>query len=68
MYVCLCKGVTDKQIRSAAMSGVSSMRQLNQCLGVAGQCGKCGKLAKEILRDAQTEGSAGDMVMFQAVG
>ncbi|HAP51551.1 MAG TPA: (2Fe-2S)-binding protein, partial [Marinobacter adhaerens] len=34
MYVCLCHGVTDREIREAADNGVSSMRQLGKELGV----------------------------------
>jgi len=52
MYVCLCKGVTCRQIKEAAGNGVFSMKGLAQQLGVATQCGKCGPLAKEVLQSA----------------
>ncbi len=48
MYICICKAVTDGQIRSAVQEGVTSMSGLRQSLGCAGQCGKCGKHVKEI--------------------
>jgi len=51
MYVCLCHGVTDRDIRAAADSGVTSMRQLGKELGVGTQCGRCAITAREILRD-----------------
>ncbi len=50
MYVCLCKAVTDSQIREAVESGASSMRDLARELGVATQCGKCGCDARELLK------------------
>lgn len=49
MYVCLCKGVTDRQIKEAVQDGATSLRQLRNCLGVTSQCGKCGVIAREIL-------------------
>lgn len=51
MYVCLCKAITDKQIKDAAYNGATSMRCLNKDLGVATQCGKCAVTAKQILRE-----------------
>lgn len=53
MYVCLCHGVTDTDIRRLVRTeGVCTMRQLRQELGVATQCGKCGCCAKDVLREA----------------
>lgn len=53
MYVCLCHGVTDSDIRRAVQSeGVCTMRQLSRRFGVATQCGKCGCCARQVLREA----------------
>ncbi|WP_166269579.1 bacterioferritin-associated ferredoxin [Marinobacter caseinilyticus] len=54
MYVCLCQGVTDRQIREAASNGCNSMRQLGKDMGVGRQCGRCARTAREILRESQT--------------
>jgi bacterioferritin-associated ferredoxin len=51
MYVCVCKAVTDTQIKCAINEGVSSRRELFKCLGVGGGCGKCNPQVKEILED-----------------
>lgn len=51
MYVCLCKGVTDKAIKQKVAEGVSSMRELKSCLGVGSQCGKCTCQASQILHN-----------------
>lgn len=48
MYICICKAVTDGQIRSAVQEGVTSISGLRESLGCTGQCGKCGKHVKEI--------------------
>ena len=52
MYVCICKGITDTQIRAADQDGASSVSDVHSSLGVASQCGKCGILAKEIVRES----------------
>lgn len=51
MYICLCKGVTDRQIREAISEGASSMRDLRATLDVASQCGKCGRECKSLLSE-----------------
>lgn len=51
MYVCLCTGVTDRDIREAAENGVTTVRQLGRELGVGRQCGRCAATAREILRE-----------------
>ncbi|AIC22009.1 MULTISPECIES: bacterioferritin-associated ferredoxin [Pseudomonas] len=55
MYVCLCTGVTDGQIRDAIYDGCCSYREVRQATGVAGQCGKCACLAKQVVRETLTE-------------
>ncbi len=62
MYVCLCKAVTDRQIKSAIDEGANSLGQLRRCLGVASQCGKCGITAREILE--QHSPSTGESAQF----
>lgn len=55
MYVCLCTGVTDGQIRDAIFEGCCSYRDVRQATGVASQCGKCACLAKQVVRETLTE-------------
>lgn len=52
MYICICRGVTERHIRSAAERGVRSMRELRAEFGVASCCGKCGPHARQLLRDS----------------
>jgi bacterioferritin-associated ferredoxin len=56
MYVCLCRGVTDRQIREAAGEGACRMRDLCARLGIAVQCGKCAKCARQILKETLASG------------
>ncbi|MVW76162.1 bacterioferritin-associated ferredoxin [Pseudomonas xionganensis] len=55
MYVCLCEGVTDGQIRDAIYEGCCSYRDVRASLGVASQCGKCACLAKQVVRETLNE-------------
>jgi bacterioferritin-associated ferredoxin len=55
MYVCVCKGITDRQIKAAIADGASSLGQLRKALGVATQCGKCSVMTREILDEARNE-------------
>ena len=49
MYICICKSVTDKQIRRAAAQGADNLYELRESLGVASGCGTCAGAAQEIL-------------------
>lgn len=49
MYVCVCRGVTEKALREAIYQGADRMRDLKACLGITEQCGMCACHAKEIL-------------------
>jgi bacterioferritin-associated ferredoxin len=40
MYVCLCNGYTDRQIRKAAPN-CESIAAIYRCLGAEPRCGKC---------------------------
>ena len=52
MYVCLCHGVTDRQIRQAAADGVREIHVLTMRTGAGSNCGSCLPLAAELLADA----------------
>ncbi len=66
MYVCICKGITDTQIRAAVQDGANSLRDVRNTLGVASQCGKCGILTREIVRESLDD-QAGSEQLFYAV-
>ena len=51
MYICLCKGITDNQIKDAVFGGASSLREVRKQLGVMTQCGKCGMITKQIVEE-----------------
>ena len=49
MYVCLCKAITDSEIREAAETGVADVEHLTEKLGVGGGCGTCLETAEAII-------------------
>ena len=55
MYVCLCQGVTDGQIREAIYEGCCSYRDVRESLGVGTQCGKCACVAKQVVRETLSD-------------
>jgi len=49
MYVCVCTGTTDRQIKRAVDDGARSLKDIKNRFGVASQCGECAALAKEVI-------------------
>jgi bacterioferritin-associated ferredoxin len=49
MIVCVCKAVSERQIRTAVKNGATSLRDLTRELGVGTCCGKCLPEAKSTL-------------------
>ena len=46
MIICVCKAVSDRQIRAAVNDGACCMRDITRDLGVGTCCGKCVPEAK----------------------
>ncbi|CAI8831481.1 (2Fe-2S)-binding protein [Methylocaldum szegediense] len=50
MYICICKKITDGQIRKAVQEqDVTSIRGLRSKLGACDQCGKCAVQAQQLI-------------------
>ena len=52
MYICICHAVTDREIKHAAKSGASSMKDLRKTLNVGTTCGRCSSCAKDLLKES----------------
>lgn len=53
MYVCICKGITDKQIQDAVTSRNSNNpKEVLKALGVGSDCGTCVEDAVKYLMDS----------------
>lgn len=49
MYVCVCRGITDKKLLAAAAEQGGDFRQVVKCLGLGSECGQCVRQARVIL-------------------
>ena len=49
MYVCLCNGYRDSEIRDVAQSGVRCARAAYQSLGNGPRCGRCLAFAQDLI-------------------
>lgn len=58
MVVCLCKGVSDRQIQQLVDAGARSLRDVRETTGLGTQCGKCACEARQLVRDALSEQAA----------
>ncbi len=54
MYVCVCNGVTDSQIRNACALGAHSIECLQKELNVGTCCGRCKEHACKLI-NSETE-------------
>lgn len=52
MFVCVCNGVTDSQIRKACVDGAKSIECLQEQLSVATCCGRCKDCAKKLIHES----------------
>ena len=51
MYVCVCKAVTERQVRQAVNNGAQSLKDLRRELGVSSDCGQCAACARQCLEE-----------------
>lgn len=57
MIVCICHNVSERKIRQAVDTGITSMHELRGKLGVGTGCGKCHSCAKTVLRECLEDGA-----------
>jgi len=49
MYVCICNGVTDHDVRHAVEAGCRSVPELTMRTGAGANCGSCLDLAAQLM-------------------
>ncbi|HEX5664365.1 MAG TPA: (2Fe-2S)-binding protein [Xanthomonadaceae bacterium] len=54
MYVCICNGVTERDIRLAAEAGCRSLPELTMRTGCGATCGTCLETAAALLDDVRS--------------
>jgi bacterioferritin-associated ferredoxin len=58
MYVCLCHGLCDRELRDAVAQGARSFEELQARTGVASCCRTCEPTARELLDAELASGNA----------
>ena len=53
MYVCICNGVTERDIRQAADAGCRSLPELTMRTGCGATCGTCLETAASLLDEVR---------------
>jgi bacterioferritin-associated ferredoxin len=52
MYICLCNGLTDRELREHGAGEACSVAMVYRALGVQPKCGKCVPFVRQMLRQA----------------
>lgn len=63
MFICICKAITDNQIKDAVANGATTLSAVRKDLGVATQCCKCLPDARAVIDDALSEQLAANQAM-----
>jgi bacterioferritin-associated ferredoxin len=50
VYICLCNGFTDGQVRRSTETGSASVSQVYKALGCQPKCGKCVPVVRDMLK------------------
>lgn len=58
MYVCICNGVTDRDIRAAAAHGCRGLPELTMRTGCGATCGSCVEAAVQLLDEEAAKSAA----------
>ena len=66
MYICICKGITERHIQKAVQErGIRSMRLLCKELGACNQCGKCASEAQQLMQKCLQEQTVSPSQMLE---
>ena len=60
MVVCLCKGVSDKKIRSLLENGATCLRDVMASCQAGSDCGSCICQLKEMVQQSRQRHAGGD--------
>jgi len=56
VYLCICNGISEREVRRAIRDGATTMHQLCSELPIANCCGRCAGAAHELLATAGGDG------------
>jgi bacterioferritin-associated ferredoxin len=56
MLVCVCRGVSDREVREALARGASTLRDVGRACGAGTDCGSCRGLLRKMLGTCPAQG------------
>jgi len=56
MVVCLCRGVSDREVREVLARGASTLREVGRACGAGVDCGSCRDLLRGMLASCAPRG------------
>ena len=66
MYVCQCRAVTDREVRTAIDAGACSIPEVTAATGAGGRCRGCWPTLLELLAECGDEQDRGLVPMLRA--
>ena len=58
MYVCLCRGVSERKVRTAINCGATRIDAIGEATGAGTRCGGCWPLLEDMLAEIDSRDSA----------
>lgn len=55
MYVCICKQVTEQQIKNAIKEGINTVSDIAAELGASSDCGSCVECVQDLITEHYSE-------------
>lgn len=56
MLVCVCRGVSDREVREVLARGASTLRDVGRACGAGTDCGSCRDLLRSMLASCTPQG------------
>ena len=55
MYVCICKAISDNDIKAAVLDGAEDLETIAETLGAGTGCGTCREFTQEVIDSTLAE-------------
>jgi bacterioferritin-associated ferredoxin len=62
MVVCLCRGLSEHDLRRLVAAGLRSTEEISETCGAGGDCGACLSSIDRLVDDARVRAHCGDLV------
>lgn len=67
MYVCLCKGVSERAVKACIREGARTLQQVGRACGAGTDCGACRGAVRDLLEEHEEEHEGRRVHLPQAV-